>query len=306
MSDTNTHVVTGAFGFTGRYITQHLLDRGIRVRTLTNRQARNCGFVDRIKVEPLDFKNPTALCQSLRGADVLYNTYWIRFGRGSATHGLAIENSKTLFRCAAEAGVRRIVHVSIANADEESPYSYFRGKALVEHALIESGLSYAILRPAVLFGHGDILINNIAWMLKHLPIFGVFGRGQYRLQPVHVNDLAALGVDCAFRTDSLIVSAVGPETFQYEDLIRLIRRETRGRARIIHMPPTIGLAIGRFLGWWLGDAIITRPEVEALMDDLLVTADSATCPTRFTDWLRENAEELGRKYASELSRHYRR
>ena len=122
---------------------------------------------------------------------MLYNTYWVRFNYGSFSHAAAVENTLALFAAARQAGVGRVVHLSIANPSEDSPLEYFRCKARLERALRESGLSYAILRPTVLFGGQDILINNIAWMLRRLPVLGVFGDGRYRLQPIYVDDLAA-------------------------------------------------------------------------------------------------------------------
>jgi NADH dehydrogenase len=300
------HAVTGAFGFSGRFITKRLLACGIRVRTLTNRDPPAGQLGHRVEATPLHFDDPDRLIASLRGAAVLYNTYWIRFHRGLATHQLAVRNTQTLIRCATAAGVRRFVHISITNPSEDSPLSYFRGKALLERTLAESGLSHAILRPAVLFGLGDILINNIAWMLRRLPIFGIFGDGRYRLQPVYVDDLAALAISCAGQDENIVLDAVGPETFTYEQLVRLIRDALGTKAGLIHVSPAFGLAVGRLLGQLLGDVVITRQEIEGLMAGLLVSHESPTCPTRFTDWLKRNAAQLGKRYASEMARHYRR
>ena len=181
------HVVTGAFGYSGKYITTRLLEAGVRVRTLTNSTQRVNPFGDQVEVQPFNFDNQAALIESLRGVSVLYNTYWIRFNTKEPgfQHSVAVENTLTLFEAAKQAGVPRIVHTSITNPSEDSTLKYFKGKAVLERALKESGLSYAILRPNVLFGHEDILINNIAWTLRKLPVFGVFGDGQYRLQPMH-------------------------------------------------------------------------------------------------------------------------
>ena len=176
-------VVTGAFGYTGRYITARLLACGKRVRTLTGHPARPNPFGGAVEVAPLDFGNPGQLTRSLRGAETLYNTYWIRFPHGAATYEKAVENSRVLFRAAREAGVRRLVHISITQASQDSPFAYFRGKGLVEEALRESGLSHAILRPTVVFGPEGILINNIAWLLRRFSVFVVFGSGRYRLFP---------------------------------------------------------------------------------------------------------------------------
>src|SRR5579863_8916269 len=155
-------VVTGAFGFTGQYIARRLLDSGRRVRTITGHPQRLHGLGNRVEVAPLDFRDRSGLVESLRGASVLYNTYWVRFTHGGATFDQAVANSRLLIEAAKEAGVGRMVHLSIANPSLDSHLPYYSGKAQVEKAIVDSGLSYAILRPTVIFGAGDILIYNIA------------------------------------------------------------------------------------------------------------------------------------------------
>jgi len=305
MASSGLHVVTGAFGYTGRYITSRLLQRGCRVRTLTGHPDRPHPFGDQVQAVPFNFEAPEKLAASLRGAAALYNTYWVRFERGSVTFDLAVANTRTLIRAATEAGVPRFVHISVTSPSEDSPLPYFRGKAIVERALIESGLSHAILRPTLLFGGEDILINNIAWMLRRLPVFGVFGSGQYRVQPVFVGDVATLAVQQARRRENVVLDAVGPENYAFEDLVRLIRSHVGSRARIAHLPPGPALAPSRVIGWLLRDVVITRDEIGGLMANLLVSRQPPTCPTRFSEWLREHAGELGIRYASELKRHYR-
>ncbi|HVP10399.1 MAG TPA: NAD-dependent epimerase/dehydratase family protein [Phycisphaerae bacterium] len=305
MASADLHIVTGAFGFSGRYIARRLLEGGVRVRTLTSRPQSASPFGDRVEAMPFNFDDPARLTEALRGAAVLYNTYWVRFVHGITSFEQAIANSRTLIACAAEAGVRRFVHVSITNPSEDSPLPYFRGKAIVECILAESGLSFAILRPTVLFGRGDVLINNIAWMLRRLPAFGVFGRGDYLVQPVYVDDLAAMAIDCAGRTGNLTIDAVGPEKFTYEQMVRLVRQAVGGLARVIHVSPDHGLLAGKVVGGMVGDVPITREEIEGLMAGLLVSHHPPTCPTPFSLWLARHADELGRQYASELERHYR-
>ena len=158
----------------------------------------------------------------MRGAAVFYNTYWVRFNYGDFSHSAAVENTLKLFEACQKAGVGRVVHVSITNPSEDSPLEYFRGKARLERALAESGLSHAILRPTVLFGKEDILINNIAWCLRRFPVFGVFGDGNYRLQPIYVDDLAALAVKQGRERTNRIIDAIGPDTFTYRELVREI------------------------------------------------------------------------------------
>jgi NADH dehydrogenase len=256
----------------------------------------------RIEAHPLHFDEPRKLVESLRGALVLYNTYWVRFNARDFQHSLAVDNTLTLFRAAREARIPRVVHVSIANPSEDSPLEYFRGKALLERALSESGLSYAILRPTVLFGEEDILINNIAWILRRLPAFGVFGSGSYRLQPIYVDDLARLAVAQGKERENAVIDAIGPETFTYRDLVRMIG-EAIGKPRpIVSVPPALGFGIAWILGKLLGDVVITKPEIEGLMADLLYVTSPPAGSTKLSEWARAHAPTLGLRYASELAR----
>jgi uncharacterized protein YbjT (DUF2867 family) len=296
------HVVTGAFGYSGRYIAARLLKAGQRVRTLTNSPQRPNPFGGQVEAHPFRFEEPEALAASLRGAEVLYNTYWVRFNHVGFKHSIAVENTQRLFEAARRAGVQRVVHVSITNPSEGSPLEYFRGKAQLERALIESGLSHAILRPAVLFGPEDILINNIAWALRRLPVFGVFGDGCYRLQPIFVDDLAKLAVDQGSDRTNRVIDAIGPETFAYRDLVREIGRIIGKPRPVIPIPPTLGYWGGWLIGKVVGDVLITREEIRGLMQDLLCTQSPPAGQTRLTEWARQNAATLGLRYASELAR----
>jgi uncharacterized protein YbjT (DUF2867 family) len=203
-----TDVVTGAFSYSGAAIASELLATGHQVRTLTGHPGRAPAGTQ-VDVRPLNFADPAALTRDLAGAHTLYCTYWVRFPHGSTTHESAVENSRVLFGAAAEAGIQRIVHVSITHADLASPYPYFCGKAAVEAHLKASGVPYAIARPAILFGGNGVLLNNIAWLLRHVPVFAIGGRGDYRIRPVHVDDLARLCADLGGRTDNVTVDAVG-------------------------------------------------------------------------------------------------
>jgi NADH dehydrogenase len=298
-------VVTGAFSYTGKYITRRLLNLGKRVRTLTGHPNRPNPFGDRVSVAAYDFDNPSRLEDSLRGATTLINTYWVRFSHGAITFDRAVENTTILLGAAKRAGVRRIVQVSITNPSESSSLPYFRGKAQVEKAVRESGLSHAILRPAVIFGPEDILINNIAWFVRNFPVFGVPGRGDYGLQPIFVEDMADLVVAAGARRDNFIADAVGPEIFGFEELVRLIG-ETIGRpVRIVHVSPAVAWAACRLAGLMVRDVVLTREEIDGLMANLLVSSGSPTGTTRLSDWLKNNAASAGAQYASELARHYR-
>lgn len=302
MNQDDIHAVTGAFGYSGKYIAQRLLAEGRSVITLTNSLHRKNPFGDRVRVLPFHFDAPEKLTASLRGVSVLYNTYWVRFNHGDFTHADAVRNTETLFRAAKAAGIRRVVHVSITNPSEDSPLEYFSGKARLERSLCESGLSHAILRPTVLFGKEDILVNNIAWALRHLPVFGVFGDGQYKLQPIYVDDLAQLAVEQGKQTSSVIINAIGPETFTYRGLAEVIGQIIGKKRPIVSVPPSAGYAVGWVIGKLVGDVMITREEIRGLMGNLLWVDAPPAGNTKLTDWAKERSASLGLHYTSELAR----
>jgi len=302
MAEQQIHAVTGAFGYSGKYITKRLLDKGHKVITITNslHRANSCG--ERVQAHPFNFDNLEKLTETLKGVSVLYNTYWVRFNHKLFTYADAVKNTISMFSSAKEAGVKRIVHVSITNPSEESHLEYFRGKAKVEEVLRETGVSYSILRPAILFGKEDILINNIAWALRRLPVFGVFGDGQYRLQPIYVDDLAELAVEQGERSENTIIDAIGPETFTYKGLVEELGRILGKQRPVISVSPTFGYVAGSVISKLVNDVLVTREEIEGLMANLLYVDSPPAGKTKLTEWSKKHADSLGMKYASELAR----
>jgi uncharacterized protein YbjT (DUF2867 family) len=294
--------VTGAFGYSGRYAAKRLLDAGHDVITLTHSPERSNPFGDRVRAFPYHFDQPERLVESLRNVDALINTYWVRFDHRLFNHAQAVTNTRILFQAAKQAGVRRIVHVSITNPDPESDLPYFRGKAELESALIHSGISHCILRPTVLFGKEDILINNIAWALRHLPVFAIFGSGRYKLQPIHVDDLAAAATEQVTRDQAQIINAIGPETFSYRDLVITIQRAMGVSRPILNVPPRLGYWGCRMVGLFTRDVVITREEIRGLMENRLYVDSPPLGGTRLTEWLQRHRDTVGCRYASEMAR----
>ncbi len=296
--------ITGAFSYSGKYIAQRLLERGETVITLTGHPDRPDPFNGRVKAFPLDFEDQAGLQASLRGAQVLVNTYWVRFDRGHNTQAKAVENTRRLIQAGRQAGVKRLVQISITNPSAASPLPYFSGKAAIEQAVIDSGLSYAILRPTVLIGAEDILINNIAFLLRRLPVFGLPGDGSYRLQPVFVGDLADLAVQGVYDDKNSVKDAVGPDIFTFKEMVELIGEKIGARRLLLPLPPSLALMAAQSLSLFVGDVLLTRHEVQGLMANLLVSSGPPTCPTRLADWLEQKRESVGKKYASEIERHF--
>jgi uncharacterized protein YbjT (DUF2867 family) len=299
------NVVTGAFGYIGKYITRHLLEQGEMVRTITTHPDKPNPFGSAVEAFPLDFAQQDDLIENMRGASTLYNTYWIRFPYGGATFEQAVQNTATLFECAKEAEVQKIVHISVTQASVESDLPYYRGKALQEQALIDCGVSYSIVRPTLVFGREDILVNNIGWLMRKFPVFPIFGSGQYKVQPVFVEDLARIAVTSAREPGNVTLDAIGPETFTFEDLVRLIAAKIKPGVRLVHISPSLGILLGRLIGFGLGDVVLTRDELKGLMDELLTSSQIPNGTTRFSDWLESNGDKLGSSYSSEIQRHFK-
>ena len=299
-----TVVITGAFSYTGKYATRMLLGRGYRIRTLTHHPERENPFGDKVQVFPYNFEHPEGLTETLRGASALINTYWVRFPHGKSTFDAAVQNTLTLIAAAKNAGVRRIVHVSIANPSLHSPFGYYKGKAQLERAVAESGLAYVIVRPAVIFGLEDILVNNIAWFVRRFPVFAIPGDGCYRIRPIFVEDMAKLLADALEHEGNAVRDAVGPETYTFEELVRQIAAQLQRRIRLVHLPMPAAYLATRVAGWFVGDVVLTWEEYKGLMDGLLAPEGPSTGQTRLTAWLAQNGGSLGRAYASEVARHF--
>jgi len=297
-------VVTGAFSYSGAAIARELHSAGRRVRTLTGHPGR-APAGSQIEARPLNFDDPAELTRNLRGAHTLYNTYWVRFAHGRVDHEAAVANSRTLFDAAARAGIERIVHVSITHPSLDSPYPYFRGKAQVEQILAGLGVSHAIARPAILFGGDGVLINNIAWLLRHLPVFAMGGRGTYRVRPIHVDDLARLCVELGARTDTTALDAVGPQALTFRQLVNTVRTAVGSHALVVPVPAAVLTTLSRAVSLALRDTLLTRDEYRAMADGLADSTAPTTGTIVLTDWIAEYAPKLGRRYANELDRHFR-
>ena len=303
LDDTGLDAVTGAFSYSGHAIAEHLLSEHRLVCTLTAHPGR-AESGSPIEVRPLDFDDLIQLMSSLEGVTTLYNTYWVRFARGRIDHDLAVENSRALFQAAKRAGVQRIVHVSITHPSADSPLPYFRGKALVERALAETGVSYAVLRPAILFGGDGVLLNNIAWLLRHLPVFAIGGRGDYRIRGIHIDDLARLCVEKSLEGSNSVTNAVGPDQPTFVELVSAIRSAVGSRSLLVRVPGATVPIFARIVGAALGDVLLTRDEYVAMAAGLANTDGAATGTTSLTTWVNEHAESLGVTYAHELRRHF--
>ena len=297
--------VTGAFGFTGRALATQLLDSGHAVVTLTRRSGGGDPLAPRLDVRPFDTGNPAALASAMAGVETLYNTYWMRFPRGDQTFEGAVARSGVLLAAARDAGVRRVVHLSVVNAAADAETPYVRAKAALESVVRSSGLEWVIVRPTLTYGPSDILINNLAWALRRLPVYGTPGRGRYTVQPVHVDDVARICVEAAAGEPGRVIDAAGPETLTYRALVDTVRSAIGSRSFVVPMPHLAVLAAARVLGLLVRDVVLTADEIRELTSSLLTSHEPPLGTIRLSDWVAANADSLGRRWSSELARNYR-
>ena len=305
MSTTGTDLVTGGFSYTGRFITTELLSRGRRVRTMTGHPDREHPFGGQVEAVPYSFHDPEALTKSLAGVHTVYNTYWVRFDKWGLSFRDAIHNTQVFLEACREAGVKRFVHISVSNPSIDSALPYYRGKAETEALVRASGLPWRIIRPTLILGKRDILLNNIAWLLRRFPLFVIPGDGRYRVQPVTGEDVARIAVQAATGNKNVTLDAAGPETLHFNEVVRAIAAAIGAKRPTLHAPAGLTLALGRVAGLLVRDVVLTRDEYEGLQQELLVSHHDPLGTTGFTDWLNENGGDLGRRYASEKARHFR-
>jgi NADH dehydrogenase len=297
--------VTGSFGFTGRALTERLLAAGHDVVTLSRRSGAGDPLATRITVRPLEATKPDELTASLAGVETLFNTYWLRFPRRGQTFEAAVARSAVLLAAAREAGVRRVVHVSVVNATADAETPYVRAKAALESVVRSAGMEWVIVRPTLTYGPGDILINNLAWALRRLPVYGMPGFGRYTVQPVHVDDVARICQEAAGGEPGRVLDAAGPETLENRQLVALIREAVGSRSLVLPMPGPLVLAAARILGLVVRDVVLTADEIRELTSSLLTSTQPPLGEIRLSDWVRANAQTLGRRWSSELDRNYR-
>lgn len=305
MADRDICMVTGGLSYIGKHIAKRLVERGSRVIVMTGHPDRPNPFGNNIQIVPYQFDNEEQLTRSLQGTTTLYNTYWVRFDYGDISFAKAVENTGRLLRAAEKAGVKKLVHLSVSNPSQDAPFPYFRGKAQIEEMIRQSKLSYAIIRPTLVFGgEEEILVNNIAWLLRWFPIFAIPTPRNHHLQPIHVDDVADLAVNAATDVHNKVLDAAGPDIMTFEAMVKMLREKVGSHSLLVPMPSSVAMVLLAIVGVLVRDVVLTRDELGALMADLLVSKEPPIGRLRMSDWLLKKETRVGDKYASEMIRHF--
>ena len=291
-------MVTGAFSFTGRYVAKRLLADGEEVRTMTRFPQSASPFSQEVRAVPYDYDSLDSLTEALAGCNRLINTYWRRQPEGALGYDRVVQQSKNLFAAAKAAGVERIVHISI-NDPHGKDFPYFRAKCRTERALRECGVSAIVVRPQLVFGDGELLINNLAWTLRKSRWAPVPGDGRYLMQPIHADDYADLIVAVARTEQRGVVDGVGPDVLTYDDMVRLVGEAIGRSPRIIHVHPRIFARAARVVSRFFTEPTVLKYEVYGCLVENGVVPRQPQGSRRLVDWLRERKDSLGRRYADQ-------
>ncbi|MDE1834491.1 MAG: NAD(P)H-binding protein [Candidatus Micrarchaeota archaeon] len=297
-------VVIGGTGFTGKYITKCLLKYKHKVVALTKHVNRDNEFGRKITIKPLDFENQENLVETMNGSRCVFNTYWVRFNYGGSSFDEAVRNSKAIIDACVDAKVKRLVHISVLDPSKNYKYDYFRAKMEVESYIEKSGLSYAILRPALLFGEEDILMNNITYLIRKYGLFFIFGSGEYKVTPTYVGDVAKEAVLQSRLNKNIIEDALGPEAFGFEELVRYIATTIGRPTRVAHLNKAFIPLVSKFLNICMHEPVVTSDEMGLLMDNGLYSDSKPIGSIRFSKWLKERKDTYGTEYHSETKRHF--
>ena len=261
--------VFGGTGFLGRSVSRHLYDAGFAVRVASRRATE--GGIEAVRA---DVNDDTSVAAAISGAWAVVDAVSLYIERGAHTfRSVHVEAAERVAAMSRRAGVERLAHVSGIGADAHSPSPYIRSRGEGEAAVRRAFPSATLIRPAVMFGPGDALVTPLSNMLRHAPAFPLFGRGETRLQPTYVEDVAE-GVVCALRTPAPepVYEFAGPRVYSYAQLLTIIAERVGRKPVLFPVPFALWRALA-FAAELAPAPPITRNQVELMQIDNVAAPD---------------------------------
>ena len=265
--------VFGGTGFLGRRVVRRLLERDFSVRVAARHPERVAALFPDVQLDAIhaDVNDDRSVAAAVAGVAGVVNAVSLYRESGPQTfHSVHVEAATRVARLAREAGVGRFIHVSGVGADAESASPYIRSRGKGEKAVREA-FPAAIIRPSIMFGRGDAFLIPISRMLRRLPVFPLFGRGQTQLQPAYVEDVADAIARVMQNAHSLMCYELGgPRVYTYRSLLEVIARHVGKKPRLVPMPFGLWHALAA-VAEMLPEPAITRNQVELMQLDNLTS-----------------------------------
>jgi uncharacterized protein YbjT (DUF2867 family) len=286
--------VFGGTGFLGRRVVKHLLEGEFSIRVASRHPERTGALFESINA---DINDDRSVIAAVAGVEGVVNAVSLYVESGQQTfHSVHVTRAARVARLAREASVKRLIHVSGIGSDAGSASPYIRSRAEGEKVVRDAFPAATLIRPSVMFGRGDAFVGPVAKMLRHLPVFPLFGRGQTKLQPAHVEDVAEAIARAIQTTQSRMSYELGgPRIYTYRSLLEVIARHLRRKPLLVPTPFGLWHALAS-VAEMLPQPPITRNQVELMQIDSVASpgapgfADFGISPTSLEDVLPEIVE----------------
>ena len=269
-SQLDSVTVFGGTGFLGRAIVERLLAEGLAVRVAARHPDKAAAGAQAVYADLCD---ESSLASAIEGAQAVINAVGLYVEKGAETFEAVHETGAlNLARQAAAQNVERLVHVSGIGADPRSASSYVRARAKGELLVTEAFPRATILRPSVLFGPQDSFLNALASIAARMPFLPLFGRGNTRLQPVYVGDVAEAALRALTHPEAAgkTYELGGPEVYSYRALVKLVLARSKRRRLLLPLPFPVWQALAA-LASLLPSPPLTRAQVVLMKQDNVVT-----------------------------------
>lgn len=270
-------VVLGGTGFIGRAYAWRCAAHGLSQQlTIATRSA-----VHGAELRPLpcvalvecDVNDPKGLSGVIAGADVVVNLVGILHGRDADFQRMHIDLPLSIGELSRLHGVGHIVHLSALGAAGDAPSMYLRSKAAGEAALQRSGVPLSVIRPSVVFGAEDRLINLFACLQAIFPVIPLAG-ADARLQPVWVRDVAQAIWTLVQQgpASAGVYEAVGPHVLTLRELVRCAGRLSGHTRPIWPLPAALGWLQACVLELLPGRTLMSRDNLRSLQVDAVASS----------------------------------
>ena len=266
--------VFGGTGFLGRRVVRHLRDKGFSVRIASRHPRSSSGGDPEVQPIAADIRERESIAAAVKGAFGVVNAVSLYVERGTDTfHAVHVAAAERLAKKARIAGAERLIQISGIGADAASSSPYIRARGQGEQAVRAAFPNAAVTRPAVMFGADDAFLNTLVQLLRRLPIYPMFGRGQTRLQPADVEDVGEAVAKLMQRTpgEAITVECGGPRVYTYEELLRTIAHAANVKRVLVPVPFAAWHALAS-VAEVLPSVPVTRNQVELMEIDTVASA----------------------------------